>query len=718
MTNNTKRPFRRSLVLVLALVMLLGCLFTGCQTGGDSADNPAELSSASKFNTWFSPKKGKSLANLETPGTYYFKLTKNLELNGDGAISKGQTVIIDLNGFTITNKEDKQVQVFRVTEGASLTLRGGKIETTGAAVNGGLIAVEGAGSKLILEDVTLTNTDDTAIEKATINGGVIYANSPAEAAENPATVIMQGDTVINGSASGARLAGGAVSVEGSSCFYMYGGTIQNGKAGSAGNVNVDEQAGFYMHDGLITGGSSEKSNKFNGYGGNVAVRGKGRLWMFGGTISNGHAGKTGGNIYLSSYGTVAREDGLHILGGQIVGGSCVSNGGNVFATERDSTIYIYGGEILEGEAGCGGNIYLEMSGLEMWGGTLTGLQNSTVNSSGANIFCFGGRIDLYDGLIHKGWTNSSGGNIYVDDTIVNVYGGHITQGQTATTNVATGGGNLFATGESVVNLYNGLIDKGECNVNKEDVAAAGANVMLAGKAYLHMYGGEIKHGQVYGNVGRGGDVYVYGQVGGTFPVFHMYSGLIENDLLCDGTFEGELMRGMGIGAYSVNKSDVDQGKPEGLGIARVFNGKINYLGPDDSDDKRHMLYSNRSNPNTFFVFDADMEPGLTRAVVVGPCKDASHNTRVETVAPTCLTQGMEKYHCDTCGDWYKVTAEATGHTVTETVVEASGMERGYTEYSCSACDAHWYAVAAHGTVSQDAPQETTPAETTAETTAG
>ena len=229
-------------------------------------------------------------------------------------IGKGHTVIIDLDGHTITNKEGKQVQVFRVTEGASLTLRGGKIETTGAAANGGLIAVEGAGSKLILEDMTLTNTDDSAIEKATVSGGVIYATSPADNTENPATVIMQGNTVINGSPSGARLAGGAVSMEGGSRFYMYGGTIQNGKAGAAGNVNVDEHAGFFMHDGLITGGLSEKNNKFNGYGGNVAIRANGRFWLYGGAVADGHSGKTGGNIYLANFGNVKPEEGLYILG--------------------------------------------------------------------------------------------------------------------------------------------------------------------------------------------------------------------------------------------------------------------------------------------------------------------------------------------------------------------------------------------------------------------
>lgn len=687
----TNQKFRCGMALVLAFMLALGCVLTGCSSGGDSAANPAELGSASNFNRWFSEKGGKSLANLETAGTYYFKLTKDLELKDNGVIGKGHTVTIDLNGFTITNKEGSLVQAFRVTEGASLTLVGGKIEMAGADANGGLITVEGAGSALHLKDVTLTNKDDSGITAKTHNGGVIYATSPVEDVENPAIVTMQGQTVINGSAAGNRVSGGAVSVEGGSRFYMYGGTIQNGFAGGGGNVNLDDQAHFYMHGGTIVGGKTEKNTRYNGSGGNVAIMASSRFWLYGGSIEAGHAGKNGGNVLLSSYGNVEAEDGLHILGGEIKSGTAATNGGNVFATETGSVVHLYGGKVSDGEAYCGGNIYLEAAGLVMKGGTLTGLQTSDINDMGGNVFAVGGVVDLYDGLVEKGRTNTSGSNIYVMDSVVNLYGGTIAEGVSAAKAVNHGGANLYASGESVVNLYDCVIRDGVVNINKENVAAAGPNVMLAGKATMHMFDGEILHGQVYGNVGRAGGVYAYGQVSGSRCVFHMYGGLIENDLLCDGTFEGELMRGMGIGAYSMSGGGADP-KTDGLGFARIFEGTINYLGPDDSTDKWHMLYSNRSkNPNTLFIFDEDIDPKLTRGATFGACKDASHNTEVETIAATCVTQGCTKYTCNSCGDWYKVTAPATGHTeVADTVIAATDLECGYTQHTCASCNSTWY----------------------------
>lgn len=711
MTKKTKSPMCRGIALLLALVLAMGCVLTGCSSGGESAANPAELSSASGFNRWFSEKGGKSLANLETAGTYYFKLTKDLELNANGVIGKGHTVTIDLNGYTITNKAEKLVQAFRVTEGATLNLVGGKIEMAGADMNGGLITVEGAGSKLNLKDMVLTNTDDSGIAGSTHNGGVIYVNSPAADVENPAVVTIQGNTVLTGSSSGTRLSGGTISAEGSSRVYMYGGTIQNGFAGAAGNVNVDEQAQFHMHNGTITGGKSEKNNKFNGYGGNVAIQAGARFCLYGGTVENGKSGKTGGNVYLASYGTVEAQDGLHIFGGSIQNGSAATNGGNIFATEKDSAVYLYGGTVSGGEAYCGGNIYLEVGGLVMRGGTLTGLEGSGVNDMGGNVFALGGYIDLYDGVVEKGHTLNSGANIYVADSLVNIYGGSIVEGAASTVAVNQGGANLFATGESVINIYNGEIRGGVCNVQKDNVAAAGANVMLAGKATCHMFGGSIKNGQVYGNVGRGGGVYVYGQVAGSACTFHMYGGVIENDLLCDGTFEDEKMRGMGIAAYSV--SSPETAKADGLGIARVFEGTLNYLGPDDSEDKRHMLYSNRSkNPYTLFVFDEDIDKALTRGATIGPCTDGSHNTQVETVEATCVIPGYTKYSCDSCGEWYKVTAQATGHTaVTDNVIAPTELETGRTEHTCSACEGFWVTdvIPAGQTASQpavDASQET------------
>jgi hypothetical protein len=302
---------KKLLSLLLVAVMLLG-LLAGC--GGQSPDSPAKLGSAGAFTKWFGAQK-KSLSNLQTAGTYYFKLTKDITLRQPAVVAGGHAVVIDMDGHTITAKEGVNAQIFTVGEGTSLTLKNGAITTTGADADGGLIAVTGAGSGLHLEDVALTNTDDSFVQEM-FSGGVLFVNAPVDG--EPAVVTLSGSTVITGAAAGVRRNGGAVTAKGNAEIHMYGGTIQDGQAGCSGNVYLADQAKFYMHDGVITGGAAVGKSETTGLGGNVDIRGQARFYLYGGTITAGMAKKRGGNIFVSSFGTTGTVDGFHIYGGTVI----------------------------------------------------------------------------------------------------------------------------------------------------------------------------------------------------------------------------------------------------------------------------------------------------------------------------------------------------------------------------------------------------------------
>lgn len=663
MGNITKK---RSFAAVLAVLMLMSIVLSGC--GAATAEKPASLGSAGSFNSWFTDGN-KSLTNRETPGTYYFKATRDFKLNDMGVIDNGHRVVIDLDGHTLTGKNAKKVQAFTVSEGASLTLMNGGIQLPGADDDGGLIKVEGSNSRLNLINVTLTNSDDSLSEGK--NGGVLSVTSPVEGA--PAVVTVQGTSVINGATNGSRHYGGSIQLGGNAELYMMGGVIQNGQAGVSGNVHMKEKAKFYLYDGIISGGVALRTSETTGLGGNVNVRGQARFHMYGGTVTGGTAEKNGGNFFVSSFGVEDPKDGFCMFGGTVEKGFSSFGGGNIYASEDDSVLKLYGGQIVDGKSTNGGNIYLERGQLKLLGGKLLGMNvDNPVNACGGNVFSQFGTIEIYEGIVRDAVTSNSGANIYATDSRVDIYGGSITDGSTAAIDVANGGGNLFVGGDSVFNFYDGEILNGESNRDgKKDVSAAGGNVVVAGKTLFQMFDGLIKDGIVHGNICRGGGVYVYGQGSNSDVKFHMYGGKIENDVL-----DTETMRGMGIGSYSATKGRV------GDAMVRIFDGVINFLGSEKDKDRRHMLYGNASN---LVVYDEIKYQGLTRGAQIGPCEDPGHNTETEKVAATCVTPAYTKYTCPTCGDWCQVTDKATGHTETTNVVAPTCTQPGYTEHNCEHC---------------------------------
>lgn len=660
------------ILCIVGAIVLAGIGFLLRNLGaGKSAKHPVTIASALDFNSYLG-EGGSALTKKSEAGTYYFKLLGDLRLSQTGIIDNGHTVVIDLNGHTLTGNSETPIQAFQVTEGASLTLIDGSLEMAGADANGGLLYVFGGGCHLTLENIHATNTDDSRISD-NLTGGVLYVFSPNE--EPPATVELKGDTVLTGTDTGLRKSGGVISAKGSAEIRMYGGTIQNGQAHCAGNIQLADTSKFYMHDGTITGGQAVGSSATTGMGGNVDVRQQARFYLYGGSVSDGQAGRTGGNVFLSCYGKQDDAIGLHLYGGSIRNGSAKNNGGNIFASEKESVVRIYGGEVKAGVAVLGGNIYLEGAGFYMRGGTLAGIQNSTC-ANGGNIYATHGSLALYDGYITAGMSSSCGGNICLEDSSMNIYGGTIFSGATASVDVATGGGNIYAGGASQLNMYGGTVSFGVANLSQvQEVSCAGGNIFIADKSFFQLFGGEISDGLVYGKVSRGGGVYVYGQPAGSYSQFHMYGGTVKNNVL-SGT-----MRGLSIGAYSETNGT------RGHGIARVFGGSVLFSGSSTNSQRVYTVYGN--HPANMHIIDESAYSGGIRGGLRKACQDPTHYTEIGSGAATCITPAYTKYACDSCGEWYKLAGAPVGHWDLIGEPVALDGEEGWVKFTCEHCG-EWY----------------------------
>lgn len=652
---------KKKLSLAVILILLVSLVFPGCSgdpSESGTADGPApETLDAKAFIDWLGT--GQRLRQAEEK-EHTFRLTEDITLTQEVHLD-GRSVTLNLDGHSISGGV---IRAFTLTNGASLTLTGGSLSTKGDNSDGGVIRL--TDSNLILDNMKVQNTDDSHISERRI-GGVIYAMG-----ENQGTVTLKGGTELSGSPSGLRRSGGTIAMAGKTTLIIEDATVQNGKAGTAGNILLEGNASLRLMPGsVVRGGEAIHTSEISGSGGNITGYALSEIHLEGGTITDGTADKAGGNVYLSN--TAGENAGIHIYSGTVENGKAHTDGGNIYATEKFSLVRVYGGTLKNGVASRGGNIGLQTAELLLWGGTLTGTEEAEELLQGGNIYADTSDIEIHGGSVEKGLVQNCGGNIYVTNSNLNIYGGKITGGTLFAADIRYGGGNIYAGGASLFNLYGGEISGGVSNCNKnQEASAAGANVMIAGTTFMQMFDGLIKDGTVYGKVSRGGGVYVYGQVQSTNPVFHMYGGIIEN-----GPLENT-MRGFCVASYSATNNDT------GVARARIFSGEIRFTGDANDKNKVYTIHGSKTNKTDVYLFDPEPYQGMYSRTTAKPCPDATHNTPAEGLAATCLTPGAEGFACETCGLWYRITGAPTGHTLTEEITEHGTL------HSCSDCDAKWY----------------------------
>ena len=398
----------------------------------------------------------------------HYRVSKDVQLTGVISIPKGTTVVLDLNGKTITAAANSRC----------------------FAISGELVIVNSTADKDADGNYTGLITGGSASVKdvnGDQRGGNIVIENGTSASAPGGTLKLYGGTIANGTAPNA---GGNLKVGKYTKFYMYGGAIVDGRSestssgvGNGGNMNVDAGSNFEMRGGEISGGVASYS------GGNI-YNYRGTITLYGGIITGGKANATssnrgGGNIWLNS--TNAK---LILKGGLISDGESKRFGGNVLVDNASGKITVEGGAITGGKAAVsGGSLYIAKGQLEMTGGVLSGGKanwdfTNNEQSTGGN----------------------DGGNLYITDSGAKAYlGGNavVTGG-----NAGTGGygGNVYMTSSAELYLYgNAQVTSGE--------GYGGKNIYAMTTPKVVMYGGTVKNGTF--------NTYTSGS-------FHMYGGQIED----------------------------------------------------------------------------------------------------------------------------------------------------------------------------------------------
>lgn len=235
-------------------------------------------------------------------------------------------------------------------------------------------------------------------------GGAVYVASTTRQFN------MYGGTIEN---STAGTCGGNVYSYG--IMNMYGGTIQGGIANEGGNLGIGGNGTVTQYGGIIQSGGYSGSTVTTTKGGNVMNFGS--YYLYGGTVKDGKASNQGGNI--STYNATAFEmkKTKDSVADPLVENGQAKYGGNIClgGTTEKPAYSMYDGVTVTGgtttSGGEGGNIWIGANyTLNMYGGTITDGGHATNTSQGGNMFLYG-KFNMYGGTVSGGTAKSQGGNI-------------------------------------------------------------------------------------------------------------------------------------------------------------------------------------------------------------------------------------------------------------------------------------------------------------------
>ena len=353
----------------------------------------------------------------------------------------------------------------RNLHGIPHTLEGGPNEGTRS-----YITVSGSGSRLIVRGPTLDIVR-------------LYANTGG-------TIELREGVIQNNFARGnAFFPQAAVNIEGvGSRFYMFGGTINNNTAPTAGAAAL----------GVLTSGgvNLELGAVFN---------------MTGGTIGPGNVGAHGGGVRVAGGSTFNMSFGALIIGNNTNANG--QHGGGVHVT--GAQFNMTGGTIEQNTAGGnsqGGGVFLN--------------NNSTFTMSGGNI------------SDNNTTTGAGGGVAVTGSSIFNMTVATINDNNTTT----GGGGGVFITNSSTFNMNAGA------TISNNHITGFGGGVLVTGGARFYMRtGATISNNHILSGNGFGGGVRVAGN--SSSSTFTMYGGIIELNTTATGNAGGVNVEGQTTGNY-------------------------------------------------------------------------------------------------------------------------------------------------------------------------
>ena len=326
---------------ILALFLIISCLASMIVVPASAAEvakeNTTALTGACPCGC------GLVLANVDWKPYKGEVNTGHYYLDGDYSqaeeltIISGNSIVLDLRGYTLTTPEKQRVFTVNGYLGILDSIGGGKMTSKGAGTyDGGVLRVEDnetSGSLIELYSGTITLRDDAG---TTSSGGIVGLGDGATFRMYNG-VLMGGNAKGSGGAICSPGAGRTVEILGGTIFgckstgsggaiYATSGTVilKNctiiGNTGSSGgNLYMSGVTGT-IENCVISNGISTTTDKYGG--GNISTVGNGTITVTNCKIYGGYAQSNGGNLSLG-YGTYTFKN------CEIYGGSCEGMGGNV-----------------------------------------------------------------------------------------------------------------------------------------------------------------------------------------------------------------------------------------------------------------------------------------------------------------------------------------------------------------------------------------------------
>jgi hypothetical protein len=369
------RNIRRATALSLALLTAVGGLTIGGAVASASATTPPVATNADLVA---------AVGSGQTPGAVV-TLGTDLNLSASAALSIGQTLTLDLDGYTLNTNG------ISLATGVTLTIRDS--DTDGdASTTGHLISDPNAQSNFVpginVAGAHLVIKSGNLVAKGTFGAAGIGTGFNAVTG----SVEIDGGTVTaggGGQAPGIGGGGGAASVS----VLVNGGTVTATTGGEAAGIgsssNSSDGAAVVIDGGTVTAHGGTDGAGIGGgafsSGGSVQING-GTVTADGQTGIGGGVGGDSGVIAITAGDVTATSTGSGAgigTGGQVSStGSIVISGGRIHATGNDEGAGIGGGYV-----GTPGTVAIE-------GGNVTATAGQYATAIGAGYGGSGGAITI------------------------------------------------------------------------------------------------------------------------------------------------------------------------------------------------------------------------------------------------------------------------------------------------------------------------------------
>lgn len=578
------------------------------------------------------------------------------------------SVIINMNGHTLTHKEDSVGAVIEVRVHGELTINGAAEGTTGKGVitggqndgpwfgneeysfpGGGIHAAEGAQVKI--SDVSIENN------KAGSGGGIAASALPGY--DKMTTVTLDNVDIKNNTAK-----------------FEGGGIYSNGAVVNLNNTTVD--------------GNKVLSDSEYATGGGIAAAAGAQISLKDSTVSNNSA-VSGGGIFTTISGNA--KPNITIEGNSSITKNTAVYGGGIY---NFGNIDIEGGKITNNRAESDGGGIFNVGTIAMRGGEIS--ENSACYGGGVLNDSFGdeykGCFKMEGGKISKNTSSLYGGGIY-NTADLTVEDGEISENKSSYDGggIYSFAGNFTMTGGKIMN-----------NTAEKSGGGVYGEVYEGGSGSITMTGGVIYNNEAISKFGD--DIYSARGVQLTLVKAEGMNAVLKDGKPITGWFYDGDDGGWSNGehAYVIQPNISDGTKAAMLKAAHDQYFNVTYTG-EGVEETLVGVEKGSDLPNVTPVREgcyefagwklADGSDVPENATVTGDmtlvaqwiAKEHEYGEGKITTAPTCAAEGEMTYTCTACGETKtEAVAKLDTHTWDEATVEATCTKDGSITRTCTVCN--------------------------------